>query len=185
MSTTQGKSPLFARLKSVLSTGDFEHDFRARVVAGVATLLFPMGVGLVIIESLAGEPYMSATILLSPIAMLFAFWQLFVRGNLEVAARIAIAGMLVAAVAIVIVSGGLATGPYVFMPAIFVVSATLCSWRYATQIAVACLLIMLLGAWLTTTGWDIPYETNQTRNLWGAYRLSLAAGIVCNACMLF
>lgn len=185
MTTQQDTLPLIIRLKSVLSTGDFEHDFRARVVTGVVTLLFPVVMALVVFEALAGQIFLSAMILLSPIAMLFAFWQLFVRGNLQFAARTAIAGMLVAAVAIVTISGGLATGPYVFLPAIFVVSATLCSWRFATQTAVACLLILVLGGCLAMTDWSFPYETSQARNLWGAYRISLASGIVCFGCMLF
>ncbi len=180
MTATASKHP-----GSVLHTGDFEHDFRAWVVASVAGLALVVGASLAIFDFLDNEPVIATIILVSPATMLIALWQLFVRHRLQLAANVAVLGMTIAVATVMAISGGQTTGPYVFLPAVFVAAITLCTWRFAIGIVIAGFLIFVIGGWLTTTDWVFPYETSQDRKFWGAYRLAIVSGVICFGCMAF
>lgn len=184
MNTQTVNSGFFQRLRAALATGDYERDFRAWILTGVAALMTVVGTALAVDDLLTGHYSIAAVIMICPLAMLAAILLIAYRNDTRAAAMIVIGGLFVADVIVLVLFGGRSTGAYVFLPAILVIAATAESRRFAIVTAAGCVAVLIFGLLLATTHWPFPFILDTERAFRGAVRISIVTGAICFYCML-
>ncbi len=183
VSQRQQKVGLLQRIRCSLNTGDFERDFRVWIVLGVALLLSAATLVLAV-QDLLREHYLAALLIGAfPLLMLLAIWLLIWWQMLEVAAAIVIVSALFTASAMLIASGGRATGAYVFLPTIVLVSITVSRQPIFLLVAIVSVLLPLVGIWLYSGPWAFPMPFDESRMVWGAVRSSVITGVISFSCI--
>lgn len=174
---------MFHRTRAAFNTGAFEHDFRAWIVAGFAAIIGLAATALLIDDLRNGQYLIACVILVCPLMMVVVGWQLIYRQNLSLASYLLVSSGFVAVALTLTLSGGRATGPYVFLPVILLVALIVTNRRFSLAVAIACVVSILVGAWLTTTPGDFPAKVDTDRMLWGAIRLSIVSCLLVFGCM--
>lgn len=168
----------------MFNTGDFERDFRAWIVGGVAFTLIILGSALIIDDLRTGEMMMAAVVVILPVAMLVVLMLLAYGESIEHAAKTLVVAMLICAAVAVAASGGQATGPYVVLPMTILIALITTTHRFALGIAVVCVLLPIAGVMLANSAWQAPIVVDADRALWGVFRLSIFCSLLTLLCML-
>ena len=165
------------RFKAVFNSGDSEMDFRSRMVGGLS-VLFSLSIAVLIIDDLLGGFYgVAAVEALVIVGMVSAGWCLLIKRNLDLAALL-IVGVLLTVLALLLgLSGGSLSGGFVGLPAMVLLACVVCPPRVAVLATCAGIGVACGAAWLSTTGWNFPLQT-EGRSLWLLARVSSVVSLV-------
>ncbi|MFK8028956.1 MAG: ATP-binding protein [Gammaproteobacteria bacterium] len=172
-------TPLIKRVHLALNTGNFEQDYRAWVIAGVTAIFIVFSLLLILPDLSSGHFLVAACVSVCPAAMLFSLWRLVIYKDLHTAALAAVLPLFLANALVLILSGGEATGPYVFQPIILLTAIILLRRRISLAVAAGSILLPVLGYYLTTTTLSFPILINDARAQWGLMRVSAFTSIIC------
>jgi signal transduction histidine kinase len=178
MHTNETMSDPFGEIRAALHTGDFATDLRSWVISGVAFAVAALGAVMLIGDIRDGEYLVAATIASLPLLMIVCIWLLTNRRALDASANVLVVSLYAVVAAPMILAGGYEPGAYVGVAVVAVIANIITGRRVAIAMSIACVLLPLIGLWLTTRSWQFPVVFESGQFMPRLVRMSVVTSIV-------